>query len=78
MCRCGSLGKYVPAKNGFASGVITTVSGQRYRVEWKTNLEDSSWNLVQDNVDGTGDVVTVTHTGGGSTNTRLYQVRLAP
>src|SRR6185503_13893428 len=48
---------------------FTTKPGESYRVEYTDNLL-LPWNIAVDSVPGTGNVQSVTHTGGGNGTTR--------
>jgi len=53
------------------------VAGQRYRVQYKTALDDTNWNDLLPDVTATGLEATVTTPVTGSTQ-RFYRVFLVP
>ena len=53
------------------------VAGQRYRVQYKTALDDTNWNDLLPDVTATGSTATTNDTVGGSTR-RSYRVSLLP
>jgi chitinase len=50
-----------------------------YRVEWLTNLTSGSWNILTNNIPGTGGVLQITDPGAlGAQPERFYRVRTPP
>jgi hypothetical protein len=52
---------------------FTTINGRTYRVEYKDDLPAASWSLLRGNVNGTGDIVTVTDPGAANLPKRFYR-----
>jgi hypothetical protein len=57
---------------------IATVSGKRYRVEWCDDLATGNWQVLVDNLPGTGGAVSLTDTGIAGQPGRYYRVLLIP
>ena len=53
-----------------------SVIGKSYVAEKSTTLAPGSWSVVQDNIPGTGGVVTVTDSGGASLPRAFYHIKL--
>lgn len=58
---------------------FTTVLGKRYRVESTVNLAGGTWIILEDNVHGTGDEVTITDFNVGDLGpNHFYHVQIIP
>ena len=57
---------------------FTTCASKTYRVETNGDLAVSSWATLTNNVPGTGNIVTITDTGGALPPKRFYRVKLLP
>jgi hypothetical protein len=51
------------------------VAGQTYQLEYKINLNDRAWTPVGSPVTGTGGMLTLTNSSGGSPQ-RFFHLRL--
>jgi fibronectin type 3 domain-containing protein len=53
---------------------FSSISGKTYRLERSSTLQSGSWTTVQDNIAGTGGVVTVTDANAASRSKSFYRV----
>jgi len=57
---------------------FTSTIHQVYSLEYADDQSFSSWKATPDFIEGTGDVISLTHMGGASSNTRFYRIRQQP
>jgi hypothetical protein len=57
---------------------FSTVSGKTYRLERSDTLQSGSWETVQGDIAGTGEVVQVTDVNGAIQTKRFYRVAVVP
>src|SRR5262249_42466979 len=62
----------ITASNGSATLSWQSISGRTYRVEYKTNLSDSSWTALLPNVTATGPSASRTDSAGAAR--RFYRL----
>ena len=55
---------------------FTIQTNRRYDVDWRSSLTGGTWNLLTNDVAGTGGVVTVSDPGALSLPMRFYRVRV--
>lgn len=68
----------VAGTNGTPTLQINTVSGKQYRVEANDNFPSGAWNIVADNVAGTGQAVSIPDAAASSSMRRIYRVTVLP
>jgi hypothetical protein len=66
----------IVVSNHVAAITWTTVSGQKYRLEYKNNPSETNWTDVTPDIQATGS--TSTATNGASSQQRLYRVYRVP
>lgn len=64
--------------NTGATLVFTTVSGIKYRIEMQDSLLPGAWQILQDNINGTGTNFTASDLSAGPVVTRFYRIKLLP
>jgi hypothetical protein len=64
----------VNAVGGDTQLSFATVAGKTYRIERSDSLAPDSWAVVQDNIAGTGGVVTYSDTNGAGQPKRFYRI----
>ncbi len=57
---------------------FSTVTGKKYRIEYRDDLATGTWQVLRDNIDGTGGSIPVPDTGAGSMDKRFYRLVLLP
>jgi subtilisin-like proprotein convertase family protein len=55
-----------------------TVYGKHYRLEYNNSFPDADWDVLTDNIEGTGQIVEVGDSGSASHSKRFYRVTLLP
>jgi hypothetical protein len=67
----------IATSNGAVALTWSAVSGQVYRVQFKTNLDEPGWTDVWPDVTATGATASQAHPVGADA-LRFYRVRLVP
>lgn len=68
----------VKASGGDVTVSFATVAGKTYRLDRANAVQSGSWVTVQDNISGSGGVITVTDTGMAAQNKHFYRVMVVP
>jgi minor extracellular serine protease Vpr len=55
---------------------FTSIAGATYRVEYRADLANGSWQTLVNNISGTGSVIDITDTGGATQGKRFYRAVL--
>jgi hypothetical protein len=67
----------IATSNGTATVTWDSIPGQKYRLEYNTNITDTNWNILVPDVTASGTNASTTDVFGSSAQ-RTYRVRLVP
>ncbi|WP_395750680.1 hypothetical protein [Prosthecobacter sp.] len=68
----------VQVNGGVPTLNFPSVAGKTYRVEYKDNLLDGVWNVLQNNLSGTGGALQVNDSTGTAQSRRFYRAVVVP